>query len=115
MVGKYLLIVHNVCNPNGKKGFQAHQDKINDIATELSKNTDGLDVVKEFRVDTPNGIKSRIYVDVGLAKDGKLVKGYQVGVSTTKGTPVIREARALNDIANAIGEGIVEFIKYKWR
>lgn len=89
------------------------QDKINDIATELSKNTEGLDGVKEFRVDTPNRIKSRRYVDVSLAKNGKLVKGYQVGVLTTKGNPVIREARALNDIASAIGEGIVEFIKYK--
>ena len=71
-----------------------------------------MEVVKEFRVDTTNGLKSRRYVDVGLTKDGKLVKGYQVGVSTKSGAPVIRERRALKDIAEALGEEIVEFIKY---
>ena len=113
VVGNGLLVAHNACNPNGKKGCQAHQDKIDDIATELSKNADGLEVVKEFRVDTPNGLKSRRYVDVGLVKDGKLVKGYQVGVTTKSGAPVIRERRAIKDIAEALGEEIIEFIKYR--
>ena len=64
--------------------------------------------------DTANGLKSRRFVDVGLVDKNKvLVKGYQVGVSTKKGLPVIRERRALKDIAEAIGEGIVEFIKYR--
>ena len=64
--------------------------------------------------DTANGVKSRRFVDVGLVDKNKvLVKGYQVGVSTKKGLPVIRERRALKDIAEAIGEGIVEFIKYR--
>lgn len=69
-------------------------------------------MVKEFRVDTPNGLKSRRYVDVGLAKNGKLVKCYQVGVTTKSGAPVIRERRAIKDIAEALGEEIIEFIKY---
>lgn len=65
-------------------------------------------------VDTANGLKSRRFVDGGLVDKNKvLVKGYQVGVSTKKGLPVIRERRALKDIAEAIGEGIVEFIKYR--
>lgn len=65
-------------------------------------------------LDTANGLKSRRFVDVGLVDKNKvLVKGYQVGVSTKKGLPVIRERRALKDIAEAIGEGIVEFIKYR--
>ena len=65
-------------------------------------------------VDTVNGLKSRRFVDVGLVnKNDVLVKGYQIGVSTKKGLPVIRERRALQDIAEAIGEGIVEFIKYR--
>ena len=118
VVGIGLLVVHNDCaNPNGRKGCQAHQDKVNDMYKQLSNNTDGLadglEVVKEFGVDTVNGLKSRRYVDVAVHKDGVLIKGYQIGVSTKKGLPVIRERRALKDIAEAIGEGIVEFIKYR--
>ena len=84
-----------------------------DIKRELLKNANGLDVFTEIRVDIPNGLKSRRYVDVGLVKGEQLIKGYQVGVSTKSGIPVIRERRALKDIAEAIGEGIVEFVKYK--
>ena len=70
-------------------------------------------MVTEFRVDTPNGLKSSRYVDVGVTKNGKLVKGYQVGVSTKSGIPVSRERKAMKDIAEALGEEIIEFIKYK--
>ena len=107
------MVVHNGCNPNGRKWCQAHQDKIDDLAKQLENNSDGLKVAREIRVDTPNGLKSHRYVDVGLMKNNKLVKGFQVGVSTTKGNPVIRERRALKDISDVIGEGIVEFIKYR--
>ena len=31
VVGSTLLVVHNACNSNGRKGCQAHQDKIDEI------------------------------------------------------------------------------------
>ena len=65
----------------------------------LSKNTNGLDVVIEFYVKTPNGLKNVRFVDVGLAKKEELIKGFQIGVSNKSGIPVIRERRALKDIA----------------
>ena len=113
VISNELIIVHNACNPNGRKGCQAHQDKIQEIFDELVKNTDGLDAVKEFYVQTHNGLKRGRFVDVGLAKNKELIKGFQLGVSNKSGIPVIRERRALKDIAEALGEGIVEFIKYK--
>lgn len=113
VIGNSLFVVHNACNPNGRKGSQAHQDKVAEIERELLKKADGLDVATEIRVYTPNGLKSKRFVDVGLVKGKELIKGYQVGVSTKSGIPVIRERRALKDIAEAIGEGIVEFVKYK--
>ncbi len=113
-VGTTSILVHNACNSNGKKRCQAHQDKIKNIKDELSKNIDeGLEVVTEFRVDTPNGLKSSRYVDVAVTKNKELVKGYQVGVSTKSGIPVSRERKAMKDIAEALGEEIIEFIKYK--
>lgn len=113
VISNELIIVHNACNPNGRKGYQAHQDKIHEISDVLSKNTNGLDVVIKFYVKTLNGLKNVRFVDVGLAKNEELIKGFQIGVSNKSGIHVIRERRALKDIAEALGEGIVEFIKYK--
>ena len=37
VVGNGLLVAHNRCNPNGRKGCQAHQDKIDDLANKPKK------------------------------------------------------------------------------
>ena len=65
-------------------------------------------------VMTKEWYKSKRYIDVGVVDDEeKVIIGYQVGVGTKSGRPVAREVRALEDIANSIGEGKVIFVTYK--
>ena len=65
-------------------------------------------------VMTKEWYKSSRYIDVGLLDDEEnVIIGYQVGVGTKSGRPVAREVRALEDIANSIGEGKVIFVTYK--
>ena len=56
--------------------------------------------------------KRFVYVAV-MDSNGKIIKGYQVGVSTKKGLPLFIERRDLSDHADALGDGIIEFISYK--
>jgi hypothetical protein len=65
----------------------------------------GLDTQREYMVDTPDGEKTRRYVDV-VGKDpltGDVVEMHQVGRQTKGGLPVARERRALDDIERATG------------
>ena len=65
-------------------------------------------------VMTKEWYKSKRYIDIGLIdNEENVIIGYQVGVGTTSGLPVAREVRALEDIANSIGEGKVIFVTYK--
>ena len=65
-------------------------------------------------VMTKEWYKSKRYIDIGLIdNEEKVIIGYQVGVGTKSGRPVAREVRALEDIANSIGEGKVIFVTYK--
>ena len=74
----------------------------------------GYDIKKEIYVDTTGGYKSKRYIDVGVVdNEENVIIGYQVGVGTKSGRPVAREVRALEDIANSIGEGKVIFVTYK--
>lgn len=114
VVGNELLVAHNSCNPNGRKGCKAHQDKISELREQLTNTYNGFDINTEVMVKTSKGMKSKRFVDIAVMdSDGKIIKGYQVGVSTKKGLPVIRERRALSDLADALGDGIIEFISYK--
>ena len=116
VVGYGLLVVHNqnCSNPNGRKGCKEHQEKINDIEKQLKNEYPGYDIRTEIYVKTPGGYKSKRYIDIGVVDDEKnVIIGYQVGVGTKSGLPVAREVRALEDIANSIGEGKVIFVTYK--
>ena len=65
-------------------------------------------------VMTKEWYKSKRYIDIGLIdNEENVIIGYQVGVGTKSGRPVAREVRALEDIANSIGEGKVIFVTYK--
>lgn len=65
-------------------------------------------------VMTKEWYKSKRYIDIGLIdNEENVIIGYQVGVGTKSGLPVAREVRALEDIANSIGEGKVIFVTYK--
>lgn len=65
-------------------------------------------------VMTKEWYKSSRYIDVGVVdNEENVIIGYQVGVGTKSGRPVAREVRALEDIANSIGEGKVIFVTYK--
>ena len=95
-VTKSGILVHNTCpNPNGKKGGQAHQDKVQEIGNDLK--SQGYDVSYEYRVDTTGGYKNTRYVDV-YATNGNDSIGVQVGRMTASGQPVARERRALSDL-----------------
>ena len=100
--------MHNTCpNPNGKKGSQAHQNKIQEIGGDLENR--GYSVTYEYKVDTSGGYKNTRYVDV-YATNGYDSIGVQVGRMTSGGQPVARERRALADL---IGAGInAVFIQY---
>lgn len=102
------VLVHNTCpNPNGKKGSQAHQNKIQEIGGDLENR--GYSVTYEYKVDTSGGYKNTRYVDV-YATNGYDSIGVQVGRMTSGGQPVARERRALADL---IGAGInAVFIQY---
>ena len=74
----------------------------------------GYNIRTEIYVNTTGGYKSKRYIDIGVVDDEKnVIIGYQVGVGTKSGLPVAREVRALEDIANSIGEGKVIFVTYK--
>ena len=65
-------------------------------------------------VMTKEWYKSKRYIDIGLIdNEEKVIIGYQVEVGTKSGRPVAREVRALEDIANSIGEWKVIFVTYK--
>lgn len=69
---------------------------------------------QKFMLSNTGGYKKSRYIDVGVVDDEeKVIIGYQVGVGTKSGRPVAREVRALEDIANSIGEGKVIFVTYK--
>jgi hypothetical protein len=91
-------------NPNGKKGGAEHQAKVEEVAKEVGSR--GLDARKEYEVKTPEGSKSKRFVDVaGIDEVTDSVKEmHQVGVQTKTGQPVAREKRALDDIEKATGK-----------
>ena len=72
------------------------------------------DLLFEWRTIKKN-LTLGLELDHKITKDDeeKVIIGYQVGVGTKSGRPVAREVRALEDIANSIGEGKVIFVTYK--
>ena len=104
-VGKF------VPNPFGRRGGQAHQDKVAEAIKQLK--SDGFTKVgTERTIITPNGEKTRRAVDVrGINPTTGEVKDIQVGRQNKNGTPVARERRALDDIEKATGQRPI-FIPY---
>ena len=93
------VLVHNTChNPNGKKGSDAHQNKIHAIGEDIAAR--GYSVVYEYRVNTGGGYKNTRYLDV-YATNGYDSFGVQVGRMTRGGLPVARERYAIFDISGA--------------
>jgi hypothetical protein len=87
----------NVPNPNGKKGGKDHQDKVNELADQITKSN--LVARREFFVEVFNGLKNR-FVDVATLDKVTLmpIAFYQVGKQNQDGTPVKRERLAILDI-----------------
>ena len=98
-------------NPNGKKGGEQHQEKVQEIVDDLLEND--FTTQKEFYVKTPIGKKRGRFVDVAGFKlptnESKLV---QVGKTNKNGKPVKREQEAIQDIEQATGLK-VDFEDYK--
>jgi hypothetical protein len=89
-----------VPNPYGKKGGPAHQEKVDEVARDIEAR--GLKAEKEFKVDTPEGSKSKRFVDVvGKDVEGNVKEMHQVGKQNKDGTPVARERKAIKEIKDA--------------
>ncbi len=84
-------------NPNGKKGGTPHQNTINGI---IKKNKNGV-MGTEIKFDKPNGTKKYRYAVKVETVNGDIVNIYQVGKVNKNGLPVIREAKAIEDIMNS--------------
>lgn len=92
----------NPPNPNGKKGGQAHQDKVNEVEADMKKR--GMTTDREVKVKTPGGNKQSRYIDVeGTNPKTGAKEQVQVGKKNKNGTPVSRERKAMNDVQNATG------------
>jgi RHS repeat-associated protein len=84
----------------GKLGGPLHREAVARVARSLRES--GFEVEKEVRIPTPNGAKSSRWVDV-VGTRGSETRMYQIGRQNLDGTPVAREAQALDDIEGATG------------
>jgi hypothetical protein len=98
------------CN-DGHLLEEAHQKTIDQQEAKLKK--DGFtETRREVKVNTPNGEKSKRYIDLeGKNPKTGEVKQIQVGKQNKNGTPVARERRAINDIKTATGKK-PDFVPY---
>ncbi len=94
-------------NPFGRKGCEAHQQKIAEVMDKMEKK--GLIAKDEVRIDCENGQKRYA---AGTNLEGELVEIVQVGVTTKNGKPVSREQKAIDEIEQATGIEVT-FISYK--
>ncbi len=94
-----------VPNPFGKKGGLKHQSKVREVVEDMLE--ENLNTVEEFLVPTPEGSKSKRFVDVaGLDDNQDLIKLAQVGKTNAKGKPVKREREAIEDIEKATNKTV---------
>jgi hypothetical protein len=91
-------------NPNGRKGGEAHQAKVDEVAADVEAR--GLKAEREHMVPTPGGAKSKRFVDVAGVDETteKVEEMHQVGRQNKDGQPVSRERKAMDDIEKASGK-----------
>ncbi|WP_115968427.1 DUF6443 domain-containing protein [Chryseobacterium pennae] len=95
--------IGKVPNPYGKTGGPAHKAAVKEAEEEL-KDAGFTSIKKEVMVRTPDGTKTKRFVDVeGTNPTTGEVKQIQVGKQTQKGKPISRERKALDDIEGATG------------
>ena len=91
-------------NPFGKKGGPKHQQKTQDVVDDIESR--GLAAETELKINTPDGEKNHRFVDA-VGRDpntGEVVEMHQVGrTNPSRGDPVARERRAMDDIECATG------------
>jgi RHS repeat-associated protein len=92
-------------NPDGRLGGPAHRQEVGRITGEIEQR--GLEARQEYHVPTPNGRKTRRFVDVaGIDPEtGQPVEFHQVGKQTIRSPqrPIARERYAIDDIEEATG------------
>ncbi len=93
-----------VPNPWGKKGCPEHQEEINKLEDAIED--EGYDAKREFHVPTPNGKKSRRFVDIASTdkESGEPIEFYQVMKVNKDGKPPKREEEALDDVEEKTGK-----------
>jgi hypothetical protein len=102
--GKSAVQKSEVPNPNGRKGSKEHQAKVKEVAEDVKAR--GLKPEEEHMVKTPEGAKSKRFVDVAGVNEStqKVEEMHQVGRQTKSGQPVAREKDAMDDIQKATGK-----------
>ncbi|MBK6606512.1 MAG: hypothetical protein KBF99_10725 [Leptospiraceae bacterium] len=99
-----MSIFKKIPNPFGKKGGEAHQEKVEEVADEVE--TRDLKVVKEKNIDLSTG--KRRYIDVaGIDLDDNIVELHQVGKQTKKGLPVKRE-RVVIEVVQSVKKQVLK-------
>jgi hypothetical protein len=92
-----------VPNPDGKNGGKPHQETNKKEAERMKK--EGKEVQKEVMIKTPDGKKSKRFVDqTGTDPKTGQKEMVQVGKQNKNGTPVKRERDAMDDIEKATGQ-----------
>jgi hypothetical protein len=88
-------------NPNGRKGGEAHQNLVAEVADEVENK--GLFAKLEQVIDFLTG--KRRFMDVaGLEKDSKkIVELHQIGKENKNGTPVKRERDVIQEVYEETG------------
>jgi RHS repeat-associated protein len=93
----------NPPNPNGKNGGKLHQEVNKKEADRMKR--EGKEVEKEVMVKTPDGKKSKRFIDqTGTDPKTGEKEMVQVGKQNKNGTPVKRERDAMDDIEKATGQ-----------
>ncbi len=117
------VLVHNTCdtgdgenvvsddqnkgNKRGPKpkGTGPHNEKIEEIAGQISDGKviagGGRGYPPEAIISTPNGLKSSRRPDILIQRSDGSVYGINVGRTTSKGAPVLREVQAIYDLEDA--------------
>ncbi|HRG76252.1 MAG TPA: hypothetical protein PLX69_16955 [Leptospiraceae bacterium] len=103
-----MSIFKKIPNPFWKKGGEAHQEKVKEVAKEVDSRDLFSDL--ENKIDLSNG--SRRFIDVaGLDDNRNIVELHQIGKQTKKGLPVKRERDVIEEVSKETGIE-VEFHPY---
>ena len=89
-----------VPNPFGRKGGEAHQKKVQEVADEVEEKELKVELERKIELDSGN----KRYIDVaGLNDEDQIVELHQIGKETKKQLPVKRERVVIEEVSKETG------------